>query len=265
MKPTQKPVEHPPTLARYLELLDTHRQLARYGRPISREERAPIDAEMRKILNALTPDEQAAAAEQNWRRNPVEFDAREASCMERGVPARDRPPMSFDDIPQFPHAAYEIDVSWMELERHLARWSEAYKLNLEPEFQRAHVWTAAQQTAYVEYQLRGGEVGKLIIFSHPNWNSPASHGAAVEIVDGKQRLEAVRAFLRGDVVAFGRTFQQFRGRPDLFRHGFRWRVVSLNSRADLLQLYLSINAGGTPHTAAELNKVRGMLARAAGA
>lgn len=125
-----KPAQHPPTLARYLELLDTHRQLARYDRPISREERAPIDAEMRKILNVLTPDEQVAAGEQDWRRNPVEFDVREASCMERGVPVRDRPPMSFDDIPQFPHAAYEIDVSWMELERHIARWSEAYNLNL---------------------------------------------------------------------------------------------------------------------------------------
>lgn len=61
----------------------------------------------------------------------------------------------FSDIPRFPHAAYEIDVSWKDLETMIDHYVKDYGLNLDPEFQRSHVWHRHQQVAYVEYVLRG--------------------------------------------------------------------------------------------------------------
>jgi hypothetical protein len=42
--------------------------------------------------------------------------------------------------------------------------------------------------------------------------------------------------------------------------GFKFRMCSLASRAEVLRFYLNINAGGTPHTNSEIERVRAMLA-----
>lgn len=169
----------------------------------------------------------------------------------------------FADIPQFPRASYEVDVQWKSVERHLEEWADTTGgmggLDLSPDYQREHVWSLAQQIAYVEYQLRGGEVGRSIIFNSPDWNR--GYARATELVDGKQRLEAVRAFLRNDFAVFGHTFSAY---TDRLSQGltFRFRVCTLDTRAEVLQLYLNINAGGTPHTVEELDRVRKLLAAA---
>lgn len=166
----------------------------------------------------------------------------------------------FQDVPQFPRAHYEIDVSWGSLEHTLEDWGDRTNgmggIDLSPDYQREHVWTREQQIAYVEYQLGGGEVGKQIIWNSPDWGR--TYRRPTELVDGKQRLEAVRAFMRNDLPAFGHVFADY---TDSLRfiHGFRFRVVSLETRAEILQLYLNINAGGTPHTSTELDRVRSLL------
>jgi len=148
----------------------------------------------------------------------------------RGI-FRDMP--SFQDIPHFPTAHYQVDVDWNFLERHIRNAIDNDGLILEPDFQRAHVWTQAQQIAYVEI-------------------------GPYEILDGKQRLEAVRAFLRGDLPIFGHRFSEYTGHLRVF-HSFKWKICTLETREEVLQLYLNINAGGTPHTQAELDRVWAML------
>lgn len=168
--------------------------------------------------------------------------------------------MKFSDIPQLPSAYYEIDMPWSYVEEQIQDWlnppADMAVLNLDPDFQRAHIWTREQQIAYIEYMLMGGEVGRNLTFNHTNWNS--SFKGKFEIVDGKQRLEAVRGFMRGDIPAFGQTIDRYEDKPNI-TCGFRFRITKLQTRAEILKLYLNINAGGTPHTNEELNKVRIML------
>lgn len=166
--------------------------------------------------------------------------------------------IKFDDIPKFPHAAYKVHVPWNYIEKHLENLAEGKGgLELDPDFQRAHVWTEEQQCAYIEYQLMGGEVSKTIIFNCPGWMS-SSEESTVQLVDGKQRLEAVRKFMRGDLKAFGQTVDEF-GRFPSMHYLLEFAVCALETREEVLQLYLNINAGGTPHTQAELDRVRKLL------
>jgi hypothetical protein len=72
--------------------------------------------------------------------------------------------MTFSDIPLFPRAHYEIDVEWRYLETQIAS-SEG--LDLDPAYQRAHVWNTEQQRAYIEYILRGGELSRIVIINAP--------------------------------------------------------------------------------------------------
>lgn len=169
--------------------------------------------------------------------------------------------LSFQDIPRFPHSAYEIDVGFEWLEKHLAD-AIADGLNIDPPFQRAHVWTEAQQIAYLEYLLRGGEVSRLIVVNAPHWQDSDYQGST--LVDGKQRLEAVRRFMRSELPVFGgHVLRDIRGHLRLFNGRLKWRVVALESEAELLDLYLAINAGGTPHSPEEIAKVRVMRERLA--
>lgn len=200
--------------------------------------------------------------------------------------------LKFRDYPQFPHANYQVDIPWDYVESWLKGEMKEAGLNLDPDFQRAHVWTEEQQRAYVDHCLRGGEVGRVLVFNADQWPSP---GKTFELVDGKQRLEAVRKFLRGELTVrcfacggggsiweneanAGKgaevecstcpnpdfhpkgwlTFGDFEGRMPIDLR-FQVRVCKLETRADVLKLYLSMNAGGTPHSVEEISKVREML------
>jgi hypothetical protein len=171
--------------------------------------------------------------------------------------------MNFNDIPQLPRAHYEIDIGWDYLEEHLKSWEdrgakrEFGGVDYSPDYQRAHVWTREQQIAYVEYILQGGEVGRNITWNCSTWNT--TYTTPMELVDGKQRLEAVRSFLRDGFPVFGHVYSSFTGRIRSVLVGFKFRVCQLQTREEVLNLYLNINAGGTPHTAAELDKVRKLL------
>lgn len=169
--------------------------------------------------------------------------------------------MKFQDIPQFPTSRYEIDVSWNYIEMNLEQLKGEGELRLDPDYQRGHVWTQEQQQAYVEYVLRGGEVSRTIIFNAPNWDD--GKDTFIELVDGKQRLEAVRAFMRNDIPAFGTYFKDFEDKFPTMNIRFRFQVCCLKTRAEVLDLYLKINAGGTPHSETELERVRKMLKKEA--
>lgn len=166
--------------------------------------------------------------------------------------------MKFQDIPQFPRAHYEVTVDWSGLEHHLDRYIQNYDLNLDPDFQRAHVWTRDQQVKYIEYVLQGGEVGRVITFNCPNWMSAKDTIGPMELVDGKQRLEAVRAFMRNEFPVFCDIYCRDIGNVE-YHVDFLFRICALTTREEILKFYLNINAGGTPHTKEELGKVRKLL------
>lgn len=167
--------------------------------------------------------------------------------------------MDFKDIPQFPRAHYTIDVSWDYLQSTIDHYVEQ-GLDMDPDYQRGHVWSTAQKVAYIEYVLKGGEIAKTIIINAPRWDARGYEGAT--LVDGKQRVAAILDFMANRVPVFGgHRYSDFTGRLRMFNARVTWSVVTLATRADLLQLYLNINAGGTPHTPEEIERVRALLAQ----
>jgi hypothetical protein len=167
--------------------------------------------------------------------------------------------MRFQDIKTFPRCSYRCDVSWSQLEFHInSAGRDKDFLNLNPDFQRAHVWTPDQQIAYCEYILQGGTSGKELYFNCPGFQSGSSRGPYV-IVDGKQRLEAVRRFMRSEIPAFGHLRTEYSDAPGMLTARFSWNIAEIETRAEVLEWYLNFNAGGTVHTSAELEKVRALL------
>ena len=164
--------------------------------------------------------------------------------------------MKFDDIPQITQANYRINVSWQYLEHQLKDFEEI-GLELEPDFQRAHVWSESQQIAYIEWILRGGKSGREILFNCPGWMR--SYNGPIVLVDGLQRITAVRRFMNNEIPAFGHKLNEYEDKIRLAGPDFIFYVNDLSSKLDVLQWYLDINEGGTVHTKEQLDYVRQLM------
>lgn len=174
--------------------------------------------------------------------------------------------MKYEDIDFYPPSYYTVHSSWEYIEETLKSWDTrdipgSLGLNLDPDFQRGHVWTEQKQIEYVEYCLRGGESSRNLIFNHPNWSG--NYKGEMVLVDGKQRLEAVKKFLRNELPIFnGHKLNDFENPRKVLRSHNAHFIVSVHklpTRKDVLEFYLKLNSGGVVHTKEEIEKVRKML------
>lgn len=159
----------------------------------------------------------------------------------------------FLDIKQYIDAgSYQVNVMWRYLDDHIKRT----EIDIDPPYQRAHVWTDQQRTAYVEHMLKGGVSGRDIYSNCPGWM--ADFKGPHNVVDGKQRITTALLFLDDKVRAFKRVCSDFEGKipTDV---SFIWHVNKLETQAEVMEWYLQLNAGGTPHEIEELNRVRRLL------
>ena len=165
--------------------------------------------------------------------------------------------MKLTDIPQFTRCpGYRISVEWGLLTHAINRYL-ADGLDMDPDFQRGHVWTSEQQTAYVEYALRGGVSGREVYFNCPGWTAGRRRGFV--LVDGKQRLTAVQGFLEDRVRAFGLLYSEFEDRLSGIDPCFFINVNDLPTRSQVLRWYLEMNTGGVVHTPEEIARVEALL------
>ena len=172
-------------------------------------------------------------------------------------------PLRFRDIPKLTKCSgYSVDVSWNYLEKMLDGYREYPNgLDLDPDFQRGHVWTEDQQRAYVEFCLMGGRGSKTLLFNSVNFNRGSAEPEVIELVDGKQRLTAVLRFLHNELPVFGgHYYRDYTDRLDTFDATFHFMINDLPTREAVLKWYLELNDGGTPHTKEEIDKVKKMLA-----
>lgn len=166
-------------------------------------------------------------------------------------------------------ARWSADYRWDRLETALANMGKDYGgLELVPDFQRGHVWTPAQQEHYIANCLRGvvPASGLLIQFNSPSWGdidvAATDLPPGLQCVDGLQRYTAITEFVKGNVMPFGLSADQLMGTPYSVRKLYvKIAVHDFITREQLLTQYLDLNAGGTPHSPEEIERVRGLLAQ----
>lgn len=167
--------------------------------------------------------------------------------------------MKFSDIQQYTSDGnYNINMRFDFLMTWLKEEIEQYGLQLNPDFQRGHVWTENQQIKYIEHILKGGKTGKVIYFNHTGWNK--DYKGDYVCVDGLQRLTAIQRFMNNEIKVFGIYLDEFEDKKIMLRKiDVIINVNDLKTRAEVLKWYIEFNSGGTIHTEEEINRVKKLL------
>lgn len=134
-----------------------------------------------------------------------------------------------------------------------------------PDYQRGRVWSDDQCAKFIGFLAEGGEAPPIYV---QRW--AASSGRPDEILDGLQRITAIRRFLDGEVpmeledgtraylrdldVESQRLLIGYAG-PSLVL-----QYVLYETRGAVLDMYLRLNRGGTPHSDEEIARVRALRA-----
>lgn len=172
----------------------------------------------------------------------------------------------FSDIPQFTRDSnYKVNMDIRRIPAWI-RENEGYGLQLNPSFQRGHVWTEQQQIAWLEFFLRGGKSGIDIYFNDPffnDWDRKEEDKDAYKdfvCVDGLQRLTAVQRFIGNEIPVYGSYYKEYTDPRSLTSYSLIFHVNNLKSEKEVLQWYIDMNAGGTQHDQGEINRVKQMIA-----
>lgn len=154
-------------------------------------------------------------------------------------------------IPQLiPTGNYIVNHHLDKLKDTIERYVEEYGLNLDPDFQRGHVWTMQQRLKYVEFILQGGKSNP-IYMNHEGWMK--SWNGEMVIVDGKQRLTSLLMFLNDKFPVFKeldnpRNIGYYASEFDFIPHDIPVVINDLEGKDKVLEWYLQINRGNIAHT-----------------
>lgn len=173
-----------------------------------------------------------------------------------------------------PEQRYGADVGFYDIEWYIERYRESYDgFDENPDFQRGHVWTEEQQIKFVEAFIRGtvGDTARTITLNCPDFQrdkvASDSDLKGFVVVDGLQRLTAVRRFMDddftifNDVVEGGFNKNSFDGTRFNIKSlkGFRFNILNFQYKREVIKYYLAFNDGGTVHTKEEIQRVKNML------
>lgn len=156
---------------------------------------------------------------------------------------------------------YEVNVSFDYFEDVVSRY-EKYNdtpLQLNPDFQRGHVWNEFQQVQFIEFMLKGGRT--TVYLNHPDWMNFTKKSGYLDFVcvDGLQRITSIRKFMRSELKAFGECVSEFE-KAIIRRADVIININNLKTRKEVLTWYIDMNTCGTAHTKEELGKVKNLLA-----
>lgn len=171
--------------------------------------------------------------------------------------ARDQVPVENWAIPVLVQSASFVRL-WGELLHQFERGQLVI-----PDWQRGRVWTREQQVNWVGHVLSQAPLPAIFIRE-----VNTADDVADQLFDGQQRLAALHAWTRKEIPARLWTGEEV------------WCLTGLHHRAlerlttpvctlkvgtpeeEALRLYLALNTQCTPHTEAELDKVRRLLVSA---
>lgn len=128
--------------------------------------------------------------------------------------------------------------------------------NINPEYQRDHVWEEADKIALIDAIFNGIDIGKFV-FIHNGYTEDYMY----DVLDGKQRFTAICDFFENRFPYKGKFFNELSVRDqNLFRNfSISCAEVRNISRKQAMEYFVRLNSNGRIMDSAHLDKVRAMI------
>jgi len=175
----------------------------------------------------------------------------------------------FQPVPESVYTAhFRVDTAIASLEKISLDYGAPLDLN--PDFQRGHVWTQNQQEEFILAMFRKvlPENAMVIQFNCRNWNTFDKETGKEDLpkgfqcLDGLQRLTAMDRFLKNEISVKGIYASDLAGSKYSMKrpfYQFRVNVFAYETKKEVLEHYLAFNSGGTVHPESEIQRIRSML------
>lgn len=158
--------------------------------------------------------------------------------------------------------AFTIDclIPTPSMERDLAQLPDTRQIMrfVLPTWQREEVWTTEQKISFVEGIFLGFGTGFLVVNGR-EWVGDEGTPALMAgwLIDGQQRVSAIRDFLAGNYPIFGSTYWADIPRAQQVRRFLnepfpQMEIVYIGHEPTLKDLYYRLNRGGAVHTDADM-------------
>lgn len=137
-------------------------------------------------------------------------------------------------------------------------FTKAYKfgLNLDPEYQREHVWTIEDKVNLIDSIFNNVDIGKFV-YVHLGYNGEYSY----EVLDGKQRIRAILDYYEDRFQYRGKFFSELSNRDQDHFDGYSISYAEIQNatQEQKLQYFLKLNTGGRIMSKEHLSKVEKQL------
>lgn len=136
---------------------------------------------------------------------------------------------------------------------------EKYKqgLNNNPDYQRGYAWSESDQQRYLDSLFSGRELGRFVFVSN-------QYPTLDDVLDGKQRLNCLWLFYTSQLAYQGVYWHELSRRDRTIIEDRAIQMAELPAkrmtRAQLLRIFLELNAAGVPQTPEHLAHVERLLA-----
>lgn len=159
---------------------------------------------------------------------------------------------------------HPVDLEADMLMERIKKWGERYDgYDLNPEFQRGHVWSKLDQQKYIEALMRGvlPRQAKTITLNICGWQGEPITGdmpQGLVCIDGLQRLTAIEAFKNKEITIFGGVDIDDLADTSfaLDNHYIHVAIYDYQNYKDVLDLYIDMNDTGVAHTQEEIERVK---------
>lgn len=132
-----------------------------------------------------------------------------------------------------------------------------YGFDFDPDYQRDHVWELEDKVDLIDSILAKRDIGKFVI-NHRPWHDTEPLN---EVIDGKQRLSAIKEFYEDGFRYKGKLFSELHPRDRATFEGKAVAVAITNelNRTEILKIFLAVNTTGRPQCLDHLENVKKLL------
>lgn len=130
-----------------------------------------------------------------------------------------------------------------------------FGIDMNPDYQRGHVWTEEDKVALIDSIFKGIDIGKFAFATKHDMDF------YYEIVDGKQRMTAIIEFYENRFRYRGKFFNELSHRDQDYIENYHVSVADIRGadRNTVMKHFVAMNSQGRVMDSAHLEKVRAMI------